>query len=119
VAQGQSKNKRHATQAAISGLKREKRTTEDGEQIWDAPRAAPDIRRATKRFGKVEHWDCLPKTAKLSNLGYQVLAEVFQDFHTWCEGGLTPRKYEPDQVWANLQTRILASFAKLAPGLRP
>lgn len=114
-AQVGSKNKHQAAQDAIKKAKKEKRTDEEGEPIFDAPRTAIDIRRAVKKMSKGENWDCIPKTSKLSNDGYKAVAEIFADFSAWLEGGLTPKRYQPEEIALALQTRILATLHRIAP----
>lgn len=113
-AQSTGKNKHAVAAEIVKRVKKEKRQGDDGEPIFDAPRGAADIRRIVKQLGKVEAWDCIPKTAKISKEGYQALAATFVDFAAWLEGGLTPKKYKPEDVALTLQTRILATMAQLA-----
>jgi ParB-like chromosome segregation protein Spo0J len=116
-AQGMSHNKHAAADEVIKKMKAEKRYDEDGEQIFDSPRNAVEIRRMALALSKIENWDCLPKTSKLSNEGYAIVASIFSDIEAWLQGGLTPKKYDPANIALTLQTRILATMAPLTPKL--
>jgi hypothetical protein len=110
-----AKNKNKAGFDVIRTSNLEKRKDKDGQLIYDPPRSGADIRRAFRPLKKVEEWDCVPKSSKLSNEGYKVVAEIFEDINTWLEGGLTPKNCDPEKLTLTLKTRILAAMARLAP----
>lgn len=107
------KSKQAAVSAVIHKLKKSKRQDRDEQPIFDMPRNAPDVRRAFKAFTVPETWNMLSKTRKPKPEHTALLIEMFLDIGTWLEGGLTPRKYQPEDLTLALKTRLVAAVASL------
>ncbi len=96
--------------------KQAKRKDADGEVIHREPMSGKDIRDTLwKELMAVEHWDCLPRTAKLSKVGYDTIVSIMTDLHSFFDGGLTVKNAKPEELLLPLKTRVLSYMAKCAP----
>lgn len=115
-ATARSSNKTKAAEEVVKKRKQAKRKDSDGETIHREPMAGKDIRDTLwKELMAVEHWDCLPKTAKLNKVGYETIVAIMQDLHLFFDGGLTVKSAKPQELTLPLKTRILSYMSKCAP----
>ncbi len=112
-AQAGGKKKMQATRDVLQKLKADKRKDPDGEPMYDAQRPGAEVRALFERLTSISVWQVVPKASKLTPKGYELLAKIMRDIHTWMLGGLTTKNGKPEDVALALKTRILSNVAEL------